>query len=414
MDIKEYVIKQLARTKTKKYELYVVTRIVHLINDSEIKFVTQQYVSRPEGRALTDLYFPQFGVHIEVDEGHHFNPINDQEDRVREADIVNATNHTIHRVDATKSLEHINKAIDDVVSLIKSMKNNTGFIPWNLEAEFDPETYIKRGRITASDNVAFKTIKDACNCFGHSFKGYQRAGASHPDSDTMLWFPKLFENGEWNNQITDDEETIIERNMDTHKASVHVISHLNDKEKHKHKRIVFAKVRDNLGSVLYRFRGLYKLDTVESNEDVGLIWRRIGTEVKTYQSKTNHKDDQTAIPNREDLQKFLTEAASSSGNNRVSNIYKAIYSHKLILNDYVWTEYSKIDLIAIDMRSSPINAVKEKTTLLTSLSYEECFQLITVVIRGDRFNEGLWDTFILDGSLDLWLERISYFSENTN
>jgi very-short-patch-repair endonuclease len=283
MDKKEYIIRQLGRTKNKKYEAYVVTRIIHLLNDFSIKFVTQQYVTRPEGRALTDLYFPLFGFHIEVDEGQHFNQANIEADEIREADIINATGHEILRIDVTKSFDDINTQIDTAVNKIKSMRQESSFIPWDIDAEFDSATYIKRGYIDIKDNVAFKTIKDACNCFGHNYTGYQRAGAAHPDHNIMLWFPKLFPNGEWDNQISSDEEVITERNEDDKKAKQHVSSHVNNKEKHKHQRIVFAKVRGNLGDVLYRFRGQYQLDVKDSNEKTGLIWRRIKTRVKTYE-----------------------------------------------------------------------------------------------------------------------------------
>ena len=285
MDKKEYIIRQLGRTKNKKYEAYVVTRIIHLLNDFSIKFVTQQYVTRPQGRALTDLFFPQFGFHIEVDEGQHFNQANIEADKIREADIINATGHEIFRIDVTRSFEDINIQIDDAVKKIKEMRNDSSFIPWDIDSEFDSTTYIKRGYIDIKDNVAFKTIKDACNCFGHNYTGYQRAGATHPDPNIMLWFPKLFPNGEWDNQISSDEEVIIERNKDDKKAKQHVSSHINNKEKHKHQRIVFAKVRGNLGDILYRFRGQYKLDVENSNEEKGLIWRRIKTRVKTYGTK---------------------------------------------------------------------------------------------------------------------------------
>lgn len=283
MDKKEYIIRQLGRTKNKKYETYVVTRIIHLLNDFSIKFVTQQYVTRPEGRALTDLYFPQFGFHIEVDEGQHFNQANIEADKIREADIINATGHEILRIDVTKSFDDINAQIDAAVNKIKSMRQESSFIPWDIGSEFDSATYIKRGYIDIKDNVAFKTIKDACNCFGHNYTGYQRAGAAHPDQNIMLWFPKLFPNGEWDNQISSDEEVITERNEDDKKAKQHVSSHVNNKEKHKHQRIVFAKVRGNLGDVLYRFKGQYQLDVKDSNEKTGLIWRRIKTKVKTYE-----------------------------------------------------------------------------------------------------------------------------------
>lgn len=281
MDKKEYVIRQLARTKNKKYEAYVVSRIIHLLNDFTIKFVTQQYVIRPEGRALTDLYFPQFGLHIEVDEQHHNHVQNIEADKLREADIVNATKHQIIRIDVTKSFDEINHQIDVVVGKIKFRKLLGGFVPWDIDAEFDPETYIRKGYIDVADNVAFKTIKDACNCFGHNYTGYQRAGAAHPDSDTLLWFPKLFPNGEWNNQISNDEEIITERNEDNEKAREHVKTHLENKGKYKHKRIVFARIQGNLGDILYRFRGLYELDTKNSNQNDGLIWTRKATRVNT-------------------------------------------------------------------------------------------------------------------------------------
>lgn len=280
MDKKEYIIRQLARTKNKKYEAYVVTRIIHLLNDFSIKFITQQYIARPEGRAQTDLYFPQFDFHVEVDEGHHFNQVNIEADKIREADIINATGHEIWRIDVTKHFNEINDQIDIVVNKIKNMRQSS-FIPWDIDSEFDPAIYIKLGYIDVKDSVAFKTIKDACNCFGHNYTGYQRAVAAHPDDNIMLWFPKLFPNGEWDNQISPDEEVITEQNKDKVKARQHILSHVNNKAS-KHQRIVFAKVKGSLGEVLYRFRGQYQLDVKNSNEETGLIWRRIKTQVKTY------------------------------------------------------------------------------------------------------------------------------------
>lgn len=285
MDKKEYIIRQLSRTKNKKYEAYVVTRIIHLIDDFSIKFITQQYVTRPKGKALTDLFFPQFGIHIEVDEGHHFVNNNIKEDKIREADIINATGHEILRVDVTKSFENINAQINKIVKKIKELRSNHQFIPWDIDAEYHFKTYILRGYIDVVNNVAFKTIKDACNCFGHNYSGYQRGGASHPNPNIWLWFPKLFPNGEWDNKISNDEETITEKNEDNLKAKEYILSHIKNREKYRHQRIIFAKVKGNLGDVLYRFKGLYKLDIQKSNEKTGLIWKRTQTRVETYAQK---------------------------------------------------------------------------------------------------------------------------------
>ncbi|WP_188383770.1 hypothetical protein [Ornithinibacillus halotolerans] len=36
----------------------------------------------------------------------------------------------------------------------------------------------------------------SANVFGHSYKGFQRGGTTHPyHGETMIWFPKLFPNG---------------------------------------------------------------------------------------------------------------------------------------------------------------------------------------------------------------------------
>ena len=172
--------------------------------------------------------------------------------------------------------------MEKILSKIKQLKDENLFIPWDIDLEFNPETYIKRGYIDISDNVAFKTIKDACNCFGHNYSGYQQAGASHPDSDIMLWFPKLFPNDKWINDISPDEETITERNADDEIAREHIDGYILHTNGMQHKRIVFAKVHGNLGDTLYRFRGLYELSLKDSRLPIGLVWKRKLTKVKTF------------------------------------------------------------------------------------------------------------------------------------
>lgn len=54
----EYFFKQLHRAKNKTYEFYVINRILYLLNDHTLKFVTQQYVRIGNKKiALTDLFF---------------------------------------------------------------------------------------------------------------------------------------------------------------------------------------------------------------------------------------------------------------------------------------------------------------------------------------------------------------------
>jgi very-short-patch-repair endonuclease len=279
----DYVALQLARTKNKKHELYVVTGIIHRLNRNDVKFITQQYVRRDSGRALTDLYFPSLSLHIEVDEPFHLKQV--IHDQLREADIIDATGHKVLRIPITGTLADINHSIDECVMAIRSKlaELGTDFAAWDMENEFAIEPHIERGYIDLQDNIAFRHITDACNCFGHRYKRHQRAGARHPHHpDILLWFPKLFENDAWNNRISSNEETIWELSKDKDNDKVQQHFQRWVQESTLDKRLVFAKAKDSLGIILYRFKGLYQIDRQSSNLKEGLCWRRIATRVQTY------------------------------------------------------------------------------------------------------------------------------------
>jgi very-short-patch-repair endonuclease len=282
MDKLEFILRQLAKTNKKNYENYVVTRIWHKLDNINVKFITQQYVSRRERKyALTDMYFPQINLHIEVDEPHH--KMNIDADKVREADIVNITNHEIRRVDINKGLEDIHSQIDDIVKQINSRIQYLGdkFIPWDFEKELNPETYINKGYIALEDNVAFRRCYEVCNCFGLNYQGWQRGEAIHPiEKDTTIWMPKLFPNGDWDNSISYNEDVIFETAAPTNEKYYNkqiIIESYKRK-----KRIVFAKVRGPLGDIMYRFKGLFELDEKETVKTNCAVWRKISDTVKTY------------------------------------------------------------------------------------------------------------------------------------
>lgn len=311
-NLTEYILRSLTKLRHKRYESYVVHRIINLLNDLSLKFVTQQYVRRSDGRiALTDLFFPQLNLHVEVDEGHHFNVeklIYDEidtdqphyvlnahkEDKIREADIISITGHQIYRINVYKqennspqTLSTIHQQIDDLLLIIKKRKaeleSKNRFHPWNIDQEFNPQTYIDLGEICIQDNVLFKTAKDACNCFGRSYKGWQKASNLHPiESDTSIWFPKLFKNDDWINSITPDGLIITEKSTNPEMMAKKVLEWKNERSK----RIIFAHVKDNLSAkTLYRFMGLFEVKSISEAE--GRTWKRISEKVKTYPPKSN-------------------------------------------------------------------------------------------------------------------------------
>ena len=278
----EFIIRQIAKTNKKNFENYVITRIVHSLNTDEVKFLTQQYVKRPSGHALTDLYLPQISLHVEIDEPFHKKHVIKDVDR--ELDIINATKHQVRRIKITDSISDLNKQIDDLIihidSEIQKHKKANQFHAWNYEQEFDPSYWSRKGELKLEENPRFRTIVDACNCMGQNYKNCQKAFyRSKHYKDHHLWFPKFYDNNEWDNSISDDGLTITEICKSPDKASGHFQQCMNQNTL----RIVFPRSIDNLGYKLYSFRGIFKTDEEASSIEGGVVHRRVGTKIKVPQ-----------------------------------------------------------------------------------------------------------------------------------
>jgi very-short-patch-repair endonuclease len=271
---KEFVIKQISRTNKKNYENYVVTRIFHLIDDLDIKFITQQFFKREDGSfGLSDLYFPQFNLSIEIDEGQHKSTI--KEDKVRDKDYLLATQgllqHSVGwmpkrvKVYGDISLKEIDREVESIVNYIKSLKQKAlkdgVFVKWDIEKEFN---YYDKKIFDVNHNIVFRTIVDGINYFrldADKYHGYQRAGALTMDKKKLLWFPKLYPNKDWDNSISADDTLIKMKPKETSKLKMMEYSLDQIIESHTVKHtIVFAKVKGDLGFVLYRFKGYFVLN----------------------------------------------------------------------------------------------------------------------------------------------------------
>lgn len=116
----EYILRSFSKLRNKKWELYVITRIIHFLNDPEIEFVCQQPIRSKDGnRFLTDLCFPGLKLYCEIDEKHHANEENSYADISREKEILDATGFEEMRIAVYD--ENINdrdlKDINDVEQL---------------------------------------------------------------------------------------------------------------------------------------------------------------------------------------------------------------------------------------------------------------------------------------------------------
>ncbi|MBK7589296.1 MAG: hypothetical protein IPI22_13680 [Bacteroidetes bacterium] len=135
----DYISRLLQRTSSKRIEHYVISRIWHLLDNYDVKMTPQQYVSRELYRyALTDVYFPQIGLHVEVNEPAHYNSHDKvNSDLMRQQQIVTNTGHQVFVIDCRQDILGIHEQIDILVNKInlqiKEQIANGLFRPWKPE-----------------------------------------------------------------------------------------------------------------------------------------------------------------------------------------------------------------------------------------------------------------------------------------
>lgn len=268
MNKDEYIIRSIAKLPHKRWEFFIITRIVHSILDKEcdIDFVCQQLVRKPAGGfGLTDIYFPQLKLHLEIDEAYHGGQSNQICDIQREKDIIDATGHIIERIKIyDEKCPSVNKSISEIISevdnfILKIFDRRQNLVSrgewehWSFDDKYMPEKYLKIGYLDLADAPAFRTHRDALRCFGYSGGHYQKAvWATGEASGKIVWFPKLYPNGDWKNSISDDGREILEVPLST--AMVGKFGDLSSRSIGEI-RIVFAHFRDALGITLYRYMG---------------------------------------------------------------------------------------------------------------------------------------------------------------
>jgi len=286
LDKYQFIKKQLSKTNKKNDENYVVSRIWHLINNVDVKMITQQYILRDlvtKHYALADIYFPQFGFIVEIDELYHQTEEMLIRDKIRQKDIVQALECEVYRVTVSNNIVEVNKQVDSIVFEIHKMIEEDGFVPWDLQAEYNPITYIRTGFIDANDHPVFKTVSDCCNCFGAGYNGLQHSGALHKyQSEIDIKGLKFYPNGDWNNQLEADEEHFTEFNFDPVKNQEYLEKRLY---KMRHELALFAHVKSELGGYEYVFKGWYRLDVEETQRIGKLFYKRVSKIMPTYYPK---------------------------------------------------------------------------------------------------------------------------------
>lgn len=133
LDKTKFILKQISRTDRKTYENYVVNRIWTKLDNLDLIFITQKHIKVNGNLFYTDMYFPQVGLHIEIDESAHKSF--KEKDIKRDELIFKYANETVLRVDVDCDINEIHKQINYIVDFINDRIRSLGdsFIPWTKD-----------------------------------------------------------------------------------------------------------------------------------------------------------------------------------------------------------------------------------------------------------------------------------------
>jgi very-short-patch-repair endonuclease len=294
----EYIVRSFAKLRHKKWELYVITRVFHLLNDLNVEFVCQQPIlSVSNERHLVDMYFPQFNICLEIDEKYHSNEAQQRKDKEREQKILEkrveeiglegSNKIRIMRINIAKTqnaelnISAINSQIESFVYKLKKEKSQIKNLHWDFESKFSPTQFIEKGYLRVEDRPWFRSQKTALKCFGFNGEGWQRAvWPRHPNElGFQVWFVRLTKHKDWQNLLSDDglvlTETLIKKCQIEEQKQLE-----NNRDT---KKCVFVRKKDDLARTLYRFIGMFeKIDGPKRTSDNCLQWRykRISSSVK--------------------------------------------------------------------------------------------------------------------------------------
>lgn len=264
-----------AKISKKKTEAYVINRIWHQLNDDRVKFVVQQYIRRTQDKyALADLYLPQLGIFIEINEPFHKNKT--EVDRIRNEEISHVTHSVPIVIDCDNSIENIHSQISKVIQQIKQtiIEQGDKFIPWDGGSTLSVEYHRKKGCLKVDESEYVRTIDEAFAIFGAKAKhrGYLRvADASVPDKpNEIVWCPNSAHHI-WCNELSEDGLEIREYNKNEQVRREHVERYLSGNQR----RVTFFREEDELGFRFYRFVGVFELNKNKSEKENKCVWERI-------------------------------------------------------------------------------------------------------------------------------------------
>lgn len=277
MDYKlEYMTRLFAKINKKRTEAYVINRIWHQLNNDGVKFVVQQYIKRTRDKyALADLYLPQLGIFIEINEPFHKNY--KEIDKIRLEEISQITHSKPVVIDCDNSIENIHAQIAEIVEQIKQaiIERGDKFVPWDGGSTLSVEYHRNKGYLKVDESEYVRTIDEAFAIFETkaTHRGFLRvAGASIPGKlNQIVWCPNSVHRI-WCNELSEDGLEIREYNkMDKQARKEHVERYISSNQR----RVTFFREEDELGFRFYRFVGVFEINKNKSESENKCVWELI-------------------------------------------------------------------------------------------------------------------------------------------
>ena len=282
----EYLLRNFSKITHKKWELFVITRILHTLNDPEIEYVCQQYINPKNSKKayMADICFPSLKLYYEIDEGQHASDHHIDNDKIRQREILEATDWEEHRIqvfdkkDSTKvrPISDVITEVDEFINFIRKRKieieKKEGIkIKWNFEDRFKPELHLEKGKIKVSDNVVFLYIRDCLRLFGYDGGHYQGGWWSIKKFNEAVWFPKLYPNNQWRNLLSDNRQIITQEQIIENRRIKHTLPS-------NEVRICFAHYKNVFGQTVYKFYGSFIVDW-DSTDEYFQTFKRVSDEL---------------------------------------------------------------------------------------------------------------------------------------
>ena len=350
----EFISRSLSKIQHKKFELYVISRIIHKLDDPEIKYVFQQYAARDNNTgkyALIDLYLPQLGIAIEVDEAHHKEQYTEDEIRQKEIEQLDIQ---VERVQCyEKRIEDVNNEIEKIIEKIITKKNELGdnFKPWNGLNGY--EYYTNKGYFDINDSTELTSPTEICNCFG--FANAAQGGARVIDKETILWWPHenyISEEEQdvnsdekkprWYNKLNANGDEIVEKDLNDNSDRFYQDSL---SENFRKKRIVFYRKKNMLNEKLYRFVGVFELNVEATCSRKVRVFNRVSD---TINLPHQYSEDEV-LQKLSELEPVIDKIKYKADKNKANDIYEEIENLKDEYNKRLTDINSNKELCADDI-----------------------------------------------------------------